>query len=266
MIDRFGRTIECLRVSVTDRCNLRCRYCVRGDRAPLLPAASLLFTPEIVEVCQVAVAQGISRIRLTGGEPLLRSDLEDLVSALASLDGVQDLAMTTNGTLLADHAADLAAAGLHRVNVSLDTLDPERFRWLTRGGDLASVLAGIEAAREAGLHPLKLNCVVTGDEPPGEVDRVRDYGDRHDLRVRIIHMMDFTTGRFSVVEGGSGGDCSRCDRLRVCSNGEIRPCLFSDLAFSMRALGPAEALHQAVAAKPARGGPCEHDWIRGIGG
>ena len=174
--------------------------------------------------------------------------------------------MTTNGTLLAGFAADLARAGLHRVNVSLDAVDPDRFREITRGGDVRAVFEGLAAARDAGLTPIKLNCVVaeSADEP--DARDVADYARREGLEVRFIREMDFGEGAFSVVEGGSGGDCPRCNRLRLSSDGRIRPCLFSDLTFGVRELGPAEAIRQAVAAKPEQGRPCSHNWIRGIGG
>jgi len=266
MIDRFGRIITYLRISVTDRCNLRCRYCMPAEGIELLPADAVLSFEEIVEVARVAAGMGVAKLRLTGGEPLVRRDVADLVRALAGLDGINDLAMTTNGTMLARHAHALARAGLHRVNVSLDTMDPIRFRELTRGGELQHVLGGVKAAQEAGLRPIKLNCVVGEADPTDDADSVRQFGRDNGLEVRIIRMMDFKTGRFSVVEGGGGGDCPRCNRLRLASDGQIRPCLFSDEQFSVRKLGAREALRRAVAAKPQSGGPCTHNWMAGIGG
>jgi cyclic pyranopterin phosphate synthase len=232
----------------------------------LLPREEILSFEEIADVARAAADMGITKLRITGGEPLVRRDIALLVGMLAEIEGIDDLAMTTNAVLLADHADALADAGLQRVNVSLDTVDPDRFREMTGGGDLSLVLAGIEAAKSAGLSPIKLNCVVgeSSDEP--DARGVSQFAAEKGLDMRFIHRMDLSTGRFSVVEGGSGGDCPRCHRLRLSSDGRIRPCLFSDVSFSVRELGAAQALAAAVSNKPEAGGPCSHDWIRGIGG
>jgi len=253
MIDSFGRLINYLRISVTDRCNLRCKYCMPDGLARLLRHEEILTFEEI-------------EVRLTGGEPLVRRDIEQLVAMLAKIEGIQDLAMSTNGILLADHADALAAAGLHRVNISLDSTDPQRYAEITGGGDVQQVFAGIEAAREAGLVPIKLNCVVTESSAETDALAVAQFARENDLEARFIHMMDFATGKFSVVEGGRGGDCPRCNRVRLSSDGLVRPCLFSDLTFSIRELGAAQALEQAIRQKPATGGPCTHNWMHGIGG
>ena len=266
MIDPFGRKLSYLRVSVTDRCNLRCRYCMPADGVTLLAHDDILSYEEIVAVVREAVGMGVRHVRLTGGEPLTRRGIVGLVGMIARIDGVGDLSMTTNATQLAAFAPALASAGLQRVNVSLDTLNPECFAELTRGGHLGDVLAGIDAAEAAGLAPMKLNCVVgefTGD---GDIEAVQAFGQRRGFEVRLIRHMRFDTGEFTVVEGGSGGDCPRCNRLRLSSDGHVRPCLFSDVAFSVRELGAAEALQRAAEAKPAGGGPCEHNWMHGIGG
>jgi cyclic pyranopterin phosphate synthase len=264
--DGFGREINYLRVSVTDRCNLACRYCVRPDKVSLLPRDEILSFEEIVQVVEQAAMMGMSKIRLTGGEPLVRRDISRLVAAISNIEGVADLAMSTNGVLLEENALELARAGLKRVNVSLDTTDPERFRYLTRGGDVTRVLAGIEAALAAGLDPVKLNCVTGG--PCREPDRrsAERYARERGLELRIIAYMDFARGSFSVVQGGSGGDCRRCNRLRLSSDGRIRPCLFSDLSYSVRELGAERALREAVKNKPEAGESCTHDWMHGIGG
>ena len=266
MKDRFGRTINYLRISVTDRCNLRCRYCMPAEGVPLVSHEDILSFEEITDVAQVAVGMGITKVRVTGGEPLVRRGIETLVRMLAAIDGIHDLAMSTNGTLLADHARALAEAGLHRVNISLDTMDPERYSHLTRGGDIKEVLAGIAAAREAGLEPIKLNCVVSKSSSEPDAREVARFARENGCEARFIPKMDAATGTFSVVEGGSGGDCARCNRLRLSSDGLVRPCLFSDLGFSVRELGAVEALTRAVEEKPEAGGPCTRNWIRAVGG
>ena len=266
MIDTHGRNIDYLRVSVTDRCNLRCRYCMPAEGISLLRHEDILSFEDIFEITKAAVKMGIKKVRLTGGEPLVRRGIVDLVRLLASIDGIEDLAMTTNGILLAQYAKDLFLAGLQRVNISLDTVDADRYRHLTRGGDVQAVFTGIQAAQEAGLTPIKLNCVVGPDSVPSDVEAVKEYGQRKGLQVRVIRQMTFATGCFSVVEGGTGGDCKRCNRLRLSSDGKIRPCLFSDVFFDVRKLGAIEAIEQAVHHKPKAGMPCGHTAMQVIGG
>ncbi len=159
LIDPHGRTIRYLRISVTDRCDLRCRYCM-AEHMTFLPRAALLSLEEIAVIAERFVARGIDKIRLSGGEPLVRRDVGDLIRRLGRMVGgdLKELTLTTNGTRLADHAAALVDAGVRRVNVSLDSLDPDRFRYITRHGDVAQVIAGIRAARDAGLR-VKLNTV-----------------------------------------------------------------------------------------------------------
>ena len=266
MIDACGRTLDYLRVSVTDRCNLRCRYCMPAEGITLLEHAAILSFEEIIAVVRAGVALGLKKVRLTGGEPLVRRGIVELVKGLALIPGVQELCMTTNGLLLEEYTRPLADAGLQRVNISLDTVIPARYAELTRGGDVHAVFAGIVAARQAGLLPIKLNCVCGGDVTEHDVQSVRQFAAEQALEVRFISLMDFTHGHFSVVQGGSGGDCPRCNRLRLSSDGMIRPCLFSDLAYSVRELGAEEALRRAAGSKPQAGSACTHNWMHGIGG
>lgn len=159
-LDAYNRPISYLRISVTDRCNLRCTYCMPEDGVLWRPHDEMLRYEEIETIVRAGVDLGISKVRLTGGEPLARLGVVDLVRSIARISSVDDLAMTSNGVLLARYADDLADAGLQRVNISLDTLDAARFRRITRCGDLEDVLAGIEAARHAELKPIKINTVV----------------------------------------------------------------------------------------------------------
>jgi len=250
--DRFQRSIRYLRVSITDRCNLHCRYC-RPGKVRLLAKNELLGFDEIHRVVAAAVALGFDQVRLTGGEPLMRPGVEELVRQLATIRGVKDLAMTTNGVLLERYAVLLRAAGLQRINVSLDTVDPIRFSEITAGGDLGCVLAGIQAATEAGLRPLKLNCVVQRSSEESDAQGVARFASGHGYPVRFIRQMHLETGQFWIVEGGNGGHCKTCNRLRLTSDGFILPCLFNDIAFDVRQLGPEQALRLAVNFKPAEG-------------
>ena len=266
MIDSYGRRIDYLRISVTDRCNLRCEYCMPPGRAPRLRRRDILSLEEIAEVVRAAASMGITKLRLTGGEPLVRKNVVGLVRLLAAIESVRDLAMTTNGTLLARYARWLAAAGLHRVNVSLDAVDPARYAAITRGGDVRQVLAGIDAALEAGLAPLRLNCVVRSGPWEPDARDVARLAASAGLEVRFIRRMDLAHGTFTVVDGGHGGDCPRCNRLRLTSDGVVRPCLFSNLGFRVRELGAGEALTRALNLKPRAGSACTDLSMHAIGG
>jgi len=253
MFDRFKRKIDYLRISVTDRCNLRCVYCMPEEGVPLIPHEDVLSFEQICAITQTAVDLGITKVRLTGGEPLVRKGIVTLTAMVGVIPGIRDFAMTTNGILLSEFAGPLAEAGLDRVNISLDALDPRRYAEVTRGGDVNKVLTGIEAARGAGLEPIKLNCVV--QQSPGEPDArdVARFAREQGVEVRFIRRMNLSSGDFSVVIGGSGGDCPRCNRLRLSSDGKILPCLFNDLAFDVQELGAREAIRRAVDAKPKSG-------------
>jgi cyclic pyranopterin phosphate synthase len=187
--DTLGRPLGSLRVSVTDRCNLRCRYCMPEQEYVWLPKQSILTFEEIARLVGVFAAQGVEKVRLTGGEPLLRQDLATLTGMLARINGVRDLAMTTNGLLLARQAQVLRQAGLGRVTVSLDTLQPKRMKDLARSDRHADVLAGIAAARAAGL-PLKLNTVVMRGVNDDELVDLIEFARLHGAEVRFIEYMD----------------------------------------------------------------------------
>jgi cyclic pyranopterin phosphate synthase len=198
VVDARGRPLQDLRLSVTDRCNLRCAYCMPEEDYVGLPRADVLDVDELTRLVEAFVAAGVSKVRLTGGEPLLRRDLPDLVARIAALDGITDLALTTNGTLLGDAASALRAAGLHRVSVSLDTLRPERHHQLTRRDNHGAVLAGIAAAGDAGFTGTKINAVVVRGVNDDEVADLLRFGAAHRAEVRFIEYMD--------VDGATGWD------------------------------------------------------------
>ncbi len=187
--DRFDRRIDYLRISVTDRCNLRCVYCMPPQGVPWKPHADILSYEEIVQVVEAAAWLGIHKIRLTGGEPLVRRDVTKLVRAISRIPGIEDVSLTTNGILLDKLAAPLAEAGLTRVNISLDTLDPTKFWRLTRLGDIDRVWRGIEVAEQVGLVPIKINTVVVRHVNDDElIDLARLTLDRA-WHVRFIELM-----------------------------------------------------------------------------
>ena len=189
LVDRYGRVHRDLRISVTDRCSLRCTYCMPEDGVPWLPRTTMLSTPEIVRLAGIAVEMGIEEIRLTGGEPLLRRDLTDVVAGLAALDRSPEISMTTNGIGLSRIAQDLRAAGLTRVNVSIDTLDRETFIALAKRDRLADTLAGIEASAAAGLVPVKLNTVLMRGVNDSEAPDLLAFALEHGYQLRFIEQM-----------------------------------------------------------------------------
>lgn len=253
MLDRFNRNINYLRISVTDRCNLRCRYCMPEGGVTMLRHEDILSYDEITEITQIAVKMGINKVRITGGEPLVRKNIAILIEMLSSIEGITDLSMTTNGTLLEKYAGDLASAGLMRVNVSLDTTDAIKYSYITRGGDVKDVFRGIEAAQKVGLNPVKINCVIKSTPEEEDAAKVAEYCIKQGIEVRFIRQMDLANGSFSIVHGGTGGNCARCNRLRLTSNGILKPCLFSDTGFNVRSLGVENAIRLAIDKKPECG-------------
>lgn len=189
LTDSLGRTINYLRISVTDRCNLRCVYCMPPQGIPLTSHDAIMRYEEIVEVVRVAAEQGITDIRLTGGEPLARLGITELVRMIAAVPGIRDISMTTNGLLLERFAGELKEAGLKRVNISLDTLNPERFARITRGGSFEQVWRGILAAESAGLYPIKLNTVVMRGVNDDELLNLAKLTVEHEWHIRFIEMM-----------------------------------------------------------------------------
>lgn len=189
MKDTLGRSINYLRVSVTDLCNLRCMYCMPEKGICKKDHASILRIEEIAEIVKAAVNLGINKVRLTGGEPLVRKGILTLVAKIGGMEAVKDFSMTTNGVLLKKFARDLKAAGLHRVNISLDTLNAEKYKYITRGGRLQDVLDGIEEAKRAGLSPLKINVVLIEGFNDDEIADFVELTLREEIEVRFIELM-----------------------------------------------------------------------------
>ena len=188
MKDLFGREINYLRISVTDLCNLRCQYCMPGTGVCKLEHDDVLTIEEFYEIAKAFVELGVKKIRITGGEPLVKNGIVELVEKIASL-GLDDLAMTTNGLLLPKYAESLKRAGLDRVNISLDTLNPEKYEEITRGGSLLEVLEGIEIAKSVGLTPIKINTVLIGDFNTDEIENFVYITKEENIDVRFIELM-----------------------------------------------------------------------------
>src|SRR6187549_2870458 len=195
LVDPQARVIDYLRVSVTDRCNYGCSYCIPHDGVEHADRADVLSFEEIAALVRVFASLGVRRVRLTGGEPTVRRDLPALVRLLRAIPGLDDIALSTNGHLLSQLAAPLRAAGVDRVNISVDSLDAERFRRITRRGDLARVLAGVEAARAAGFASIKLNAVAIRGFNDDELDRICAWAWERGLVPRFIEEMPMADGR-----------------------------------------------------------------------
>src|ERR1700712_2950290 len=254
MTDPFGRSISYLRVSVTDRCDLRCFYCMSEDMT-FLPKADLLTLEELDRLCTAFIAKGVRKLRLTGGEPLVRRNVMSLVRSLSRhLDSgaLNELTLTTNGSQLARFAGELADCGVRRINVSLDTLDPKKFRAITRWGDLDKVLAGIEDARTAGIA-VKINAVAlkntTDDDTGGPARYVR---------------VSETGGKLGFITPMTHNFCESCNRVRITCTGTLHTCLghedASDLRKPLRASADDDLLGAAID-RPVGLKPKGHDFI-----
>ena len=190
LVDSYKRPIKDLRISVTDRCNFRCTYCMPLDEYEWIDKREILTFEEITRLATLFVKLGVEKIRLTGGEPLVRRNLDHLVAKLSALDGLKDLCLTTNGALLAEKVGALKAAGLKRVNISLDTLDPEKFNRMTKRGDLNRVLEGIFAAKGQGLDPIKLNAVIERGINDDDIIPLVEFSRQNGFAIRFIEYMD----------------------------------------------------------------------------
>ena len=281
LIDNFGREISYLRVSITDRCNYRCIYCQSEKEFEFIPHQEILRFEEIVEIVQEAVNLGITKVRITGGEPLVREGIVNFIKQLRKIDRLEDISLTTNAFFLSEYAEKLKEAGLNRVNISLDSLQEEKYKKITRGGSLGKALKGISSALKAGLLPIKINTVLIRGINDDEVeDFVRLTLDRP-LNIRFIEFMpsgeevinEFESKFISVqeikeklikkylldpvkistangpakyyqIKGGQGTIgfitalsqhfCKTCNRIRLTSEGKLRPCLFSNMEVNIK--------------------------------
>ena len=252
MLDKFNRNINYLRISVTDRCNQRCTYCIGKEKPKFTKLDSILSFEEIYDFTKIAVKFGITKVRITGGEPLVRKDNAKLVKMLSGIKEIKDLSMTTNGMLLGKYAATLKKAGLQRINVSLDSINSETYKKIT-GSNLNTVLNSLAKAKKIRFSTIKINCVI--QESPEEIDakEVAGYCIKNGFQIRYIRAMDISKGKFWPIFGGEGGKCKRCNRLRFSCDGKIFPCLFSNSSFSIKELGYEEAIRQAIEFKPKSG-------------
>ena len=264
MFDRYNRDITYIRISVTDRCNLSCFYCSPKECSPS-SSEKTLSTQEILKVVRAGVKIGISKVRLTGGEPLVRPGIVDLVCLVAAEKGVTQLAMTTNGTRLERHAEALARAGLNAVNVSLDTLDPERYSQVTRGGRVEVVLRGIESARRTGIA-VKINSVVLRDTSATDIAELRDFCSFRGIKHQTIRAFSLLDQKSDGGEYDRPLPCEECNRIRLLASGVLKPCLHSDDEVRLDFQNLEESLREAILAKPRCGQSCTSRGMVEIGG
>lgn len=266
--DRFNRKIDYLRISVTDRCNHRCIYCMPHQAFVHKSPRDILSYEQIESVAAAAAEMGVTKIRLTGGEPLVRKDIDRLVARLAAIPGISEVCMTTNGVLLPGVAQNLKSAGLSRVNISIDSLDPERYRITTRGGNLQKAIEGVEAAIKAHLEPIKINMVILDNTTEDDIEKMQTFCRQRRLQLQTI--MQFSlydradlSRRFDTERPP---DCARCNRLRLTADGFLKPCLFSDDEVKMDFHNIAGSIREAVARKPENGTSCRKRLMSQIGG
>ena len=279
MLDKFGREITYLRLSVTDLCNLRCRYCMPEEGVPKKDHAAMLTEDEMILAVEAAASLGITKLRITGGEPLVKKNILSICRRAARVPGIREVCMTTNGLRLPELAVPLREAGVRRLNISLDTLDPEKYAQITRCGVLSDALAGIHAALEAGYDKIKLNAVLIGGFNDDEIEEMAKLTLRYPLDMRFIELMPMGENGFGKEaylpytevlrrlpelmplpgEGGaaklyrlpgalgnvglispvSAHFCSGCNRLRLTADGKLKPCLHSSAEYPIKGLDKA---------------------------
>jgi cyclic pyranopterin phosphate synthase len=255
MFDRFNREINYLRISVTDRCNLRCTYCMPEQGVIPKRHQDILSYEKMVEVAREAITLGIKKIRLTGGEPLVRKGVLFLVEQLKKLPGLKELTLSTNGVLLETMARPLKDAGIDRINVSLDTLDPKKYKKLTRIGDIKCVLKGINAVIDAGFKNSKINMVLIPGVNDDEVESMKAFCKEKGFSLQRIN--HYSLSDIKSIDRNYIAErplkCEYCNRIRLTADGKLKPCLFSDLEIPLDFNNLRESLIKAIQSKPEAG-------------
>ncbi|MCF6335291.1 MAG: radical SAM protein [Spirochaetales bacterium] len=266
MLDQFNRKIHYLRISITDKCNLRCTYCMPAEGVPFKQHSAIMRFEDIVKVVESAVKLGIDKIRLTGGEPLVRKNVADLVRMIKEVAGISHLGMTTNGVLLEKMAGPLKEAGLDSLNISMDTLNPERYREITRIGDNSFTLRGIDAAISAGFERIKINMVVMDSTPDNEIEEMRQFCRDKKLTLQLINHYDLSSKKKDVYVFNRPPKCAVCNRIRLTADGILKPCLHSNQEIPVNPEDIAASLKKAILDKPENGSVCTNRNMIEIGG
>jgi len=279
MKDNKGRNITYMRISVTDKCNLRCTYCMPEEGVSPLCHSDIMSVEETITAAKSAADLGISKIRITGGEPLVRKGIVELCRGIAEIPGIEEICITTNGTLLKTYAKDLRDAGVDRLNISLDTLNPQKYNQITRIGNLEQALEGIRAAKEAGFEDLKINVVLMAGFNDDEIPAFVEMTKNENVDVRFIELMPIGSGaemdayvscdkvleavpelvplqktdgvaelyqlpggdgRVGLIRAISCKFCEQCNKIRLTADGKIKPCLHSEIEIPIKGLDPAQ--------------------------
>ena len=296
MKDTFGRKITYLRVSVTELCNLRCRYCMPAEGVCKKSHLQMLTEEETIQAIKAAASLGVKKVRITGGEPLVKKNIVSICEKTAQIEGVKEVCITTNGVLLPQLAKTLRSVGVSRANISMDTLNPEKFSYITRIGKLEDTLDGIHAALDAGFEKVKINVVLIGGFNDDEIPELAGLTMKYPVDVRFIELMPMydggefgqaaylpgsevvkrlpelekmpadggvaalykfpnALGNVGLINPVSAHFCGECNRVRLTSDGKIKPCLHSSAEFNIKGLdydGMVETFKEAIAAKPER--------------
>lgn len=292
MKDAFDREIDYLRISLTDLCNLRCIYCMPKDGVTKKSHTEILSFERIIEIVEAFARLGIKKVRLTGGEPLVRKGIVNICQDISKIEGIETLAITTNGVLLKKYAKELYSAGVNQLNISLDTLNKDKYFRITRGGNIDDVLEGIEEAKRVGFKHLKINCVLIKNFNDDEICDFAKFAKYNDLDVRFIELMSIgeaknlkdsflsndeilkripdliplsidgvsmeygfkdSKGKIGLISPLSHMFCSSCSRIRLTSDGKIKPCLHSDVEIDLKDLHGDELINklkEAILVKP----------------
>jgi GTP 3',8-cyclase len=265
MLDKFNREINYLRISLTEKCNLRCIYCMPEEGIPLKAHKEILRYEQIEQIVKEAAKLGINKVRLTGGEPLIKKDIEILIEKLAAIPEIKELSLTTNGVLLAQNAKKIKRAGLTGLNISLDTLQPEKFKSITRGGNLADVLQGINQAIKEGFK-IKVNMVVLKDINEDEINDVRKFCLNKGIQLQLINHFNLSSNKNDDYFFDRPPKCKNCNRIRLLSDGVLKPCLHSEAEYKINFANVRESLEKTILSKPQRGSSCTSRKMFEIGG
>ncbi|MEI0701788.1 GTP 3',8-cyclase MoaA [Brachyspira intermedia] len=265
MLDSFNREINYIRVSVTDRCNLRCVYCMPEDGIIKKMHSQILSYEQIYNVVKEASELGVKKVRITGGEPLVRKNIDELVAMIRTIEKVDIIAMTTNAVLLDGIAEKLKNAGLDSINISLDTLDSERYKYITRGGSLYDAMKGIKRASKLGFQ-LKINVVVYDEKSKEELPLLKKYAESINAKLQTIQYYNLNSQKLDSIDYDRPARCKYCNRIRLLSDGYLLSCLHSNIKFKVDFDDIRGSIIKCIEGKPENGAYSDAESLSMIGG